>query len=230
MGGLKSSAVRWLFSAALALSALVGQGTSAAFATLYNFTFTDGTVSIIGTLTTGAGSAPYIVTGITGTVSGESGANSANGAITGLITAPNYCTYGFCIDNKLFYPSGSGSNPTCPACYVDTYGIGFTVGAQQEAIFVGTNSTTNYQATAGGNNYNGAPGGPGSPFTSAAGTLTVTAASPAPIPGAGTLSWLALALGVVIVRRKAISAALRAAYSRIAARESFSRESEDGGR
>ncbi len=47
------------------------------------------------------------------------------------------------------------------------------------------------------------------------GTATM---APAPVPGAGTLSWLVLGLGVAIIRRKSISAALRSAYARIAGR------------
>ncbi len=50
----------------------------------------------------------------------------------------------------------------------------------------------------------------------AVGTATMTAVTPAPIPGAGTLSWLALALGVFIVRRKAISAWLRSSLAKAA--------------
>ncbi len=51
-------------------------------------------------------------------------------------------------------------------------------------------------------------------------TFSNAAASPAPVPGAGTLSWLVMGFGIAIVRRKAISAVLRSAYSRIAGRAS----------
>ncbi len=59
-------------------------------------------------------------------------------------------------------------------------------------------------------------GAQGIPFT----METMTYAGPAPVPGAGTLSWLVLGLGIVIIRRKTVSAAVRSAYARIAGRAS----------
>ncbi len=201
---------RYFLIACLAWTASTVAGMQPASAQTYNFALPGAGWSIASGLVTFSGNT---VTAISGTASGLATQGIADGAFSWTTIGSSFSYLGSTTDY-----------------YVD---VALTTGPTSPEIFFGDGGSFTTRCGGGPiptcNRYGGAAasgvdiaGPPASNIFIATcwQACALTAASPAPVPGAGTLSWLALALGVVIVRRKAISATLRSAYSRIAARAS----------
>ena len=182
-----------------------------ASAQTYNFSFSGSTWGISSGSVTFSG---ISITSITGNFSGLANQGIATGTQTFATFGVNSAKLVSATD-YYFDVSLNNSNSNAPELF---FGDGNSF-----STYCGGNSCNNNGGTLqSGVDLLGTPGGSGTQIVTAlCGTAcALTAASPAPVPGAGTLSWLVLGLGVVIVRRKAISAMLRSAYSRIAGRAS----------
>ncbi len=189
--------VRFIACAAFTLLLQLGIGGQQASAQTYNFNFNGGTFGIF--------SGTFQITGTTIT--------SVSGTVSGSMDG----------NGSLSLGAAAGTfDPLFPSRAV-TYTLLSTTakpylpdGANSELELVAGGTT--YRLYSSGANYGVADYVNTAQLMSAANESLQ--ATPAPIPGAGTLSWLALGLGIVIVRRKGISATLRSAYSRIAGRAS----------
>ncbi len=202
----------------LAFSCLgfAGLGSAPSLATTFNFSFSaSGLVTAVasglatdqtltyngsGTFTATGSSGAYTVTALTGTMNG----------LTMVMLPTNTNLGGLIVDEKLTYPN----HP-----YTDLNGIGFTTQGSTTDYSLWSNTTSSgpdslyIVQAANATNF-------GQSGSLALTTFNITPGAPAPIPGAGTLSWLVLGLGIVIVRRRAISATLLSACSKIAGRAS----------
>jgi len=160
-------------------------------ADLFDFSYSGGGITASGTLTATLQSGnTYLITGITGTNNGSS--------ITGLL-APN--TY-YANDNLLFYPAG-GDNVI--GGYVDSGGLGYQVGGFDYKLkeeFDGSYAQIDNSLGHDGE-------------TNISEVTVSPDSAPAPIPGAGVLSYLLVMFGVAWRRREALLGRLREAISRV---------------
>jgi hypothetical protein len=173
----------------VAVSLAVWGASTAAFAQTFDFSFSgSGGVMASGVFDVTGTSGNYTITGISGSVSGFANALD-NGSIQSLL-AP-----GFYLDNDniLSYPNSP---------YLDgNGGVSFTLSngsTGDENIRDAGNGEYEFQNSEGG------------PFTGSVGTLSLTQ-TPAPIPGAGLLSYLAFGFGGLFINRKRLWRATRMA-------------------
>jgi hypothetical protein len=156
------------------------------FAQSYNFDFEANGVSATGLFNVSGGT----ITGISGTVSDASVVNF-NGSIASILSpGSSINTAGFSNDNSLYYP-------TPP--YLDDHGVSFQLDNQ-------TDLNLYYQTT-------NDPGYILQGSTGGIGTLSVTQ-TPAPLPGSGLLSYLALGFAGLFFQRKIIGHKIRSELAR----------------
>lgn len=193
--------MRGRFACGVVLAASVAGACGSAGADVFDFSYTVGGSGFVasGTVTaTPQGGNQYLITGISGARNGSN--------ITGLIAVGGFTgTYGT-NDNLLFYPPGG--------LYLDTKGFAYTTadgGAWNPYDEPGFSSPPYGEA------YNVSGG-----FTEQGAQHIVSMtfdAAPAPIPGAGALSYLIVLLGGLVRWRKALVArarhALRAPAERL---------------
>ena len=182
--------IRYVVCMGIALGAQLGFGGQQASAQTYNFTFTCGV---------GCGIANGVVISSAGSIT------SIAGTATGL-SAFGLTDGGFSYTSNLHTNNDNYTSPSNFYFNVDTNGGGSNP-HEEFQLLNGTNISSVIQFITISN------------YPTQLGTTTITG-TPAPVPGAGTLSWLVLGLGIAVVRRKAISAALRVADTRIAGRAS----------
>ncbi len=183
---MSSRFVRLFASAGFALLLQIGFGGQRASATAYNFSFNGGAFGVI--------SGVFQITGTTVTSASGNTTGSAlggNGAVSLAGSAGASGIFGRAISYTLqtvgatgpYFPNDQGPVPR---------EFDINSGSAVFALFMngvgGSDTITN--------------GTGGNPLGSE--SLT-SAAAPAPVPGAGTLSWLALALGGLWIKRRTLS-------------------------
>ena len=173
--------MRWESTALVAALMLAGACGSAR-ADLFDFSYTSiGGITASGTFTATLQSGNQYL------VTNISGTHNGS-AITGLLsTGDSFCNPSPGCDNLFFYPPNSG--PT----YFDANGLGFTTADGNETVLY----------SGGPNNYD---------FSNNIGNSAINFdAAPAPIPGAGALSYLLVLLGGLVRWRKTLVARVRCA-------------------
>jgi len=170
--------------------ALIVATCGSARADLFDFSYSGAGITASGTLTATLQSGnTYLISAITGTRNGQS--------ITGLLAPSTFAPCG-CNDNLLYFPAG-GDNPDGNR-FIDVNGFAFSTAGGTFDPFV--NGIGGPYMEEDGN----------SSFTSL-NSFDVTESVPAPIPGAGALSYLLVLLGGAWRWRKTFVARARRALS-----------------
>jgi hypothetical protein len=167
-----------------AVSLALWCGCTAAFAESYfDFTFSGQGVTASGVFNVTGVNGDYTIQSISGGSVSGFGSSSDNGAMTLLAPGAYTSTDN---GNKLYYINTP---------YVDGHGVAFTVsGGSQEGLYLCNSCSNTFEL-------DGAKG-------SAIGTLSVSpTATPAPLPGAGLLSYLVLGLAGLLFYGKTTFAA-----------------------